>query len=397
MNESPLNDALRHFEAAEANLLKLEKVLAEIESAIPEGVAFGGDEPEYENNCRSFYDLLKSLPKLDGWKPVIHLMGLDEIAQSRLDALEIGEVHCQVSLERDIRAPARLLRQYRYRFDQKRRELIRESIMDLSDSINGNLRELAKDLECASDFSKPAQSSAFVELKSRVKQIDTLLGSSVPRPGGWSNLHRHLHFGLLGDLQDIIEHDWPSVNTSLRKSLYGDKEPSPVEVEDLGTLVQAKPKGPVATKLKWETLSEEEFERLIFALISSEPGYENPEWLMKTNAPDRGRDLSVYRVYADPLGGTRRSRVIIQCKHWLSKSIGPADIATPREQIKLWEPPIIDVCVFATSGRFTSDAVALIERQNHSDSALRIEMWPESHLERLLASRPALIAEFSLR
>ena len=179
--------------------------------------------------------------------------------------------------------------------------------------------------------------------------------------------------------------------------MYGGKEPVPVEIEDLGSLVSAKPKGPVATKLKWEALTDEEFERLIFVLISSESGYENPEWLMKTNAPDRGRDLSVYRVYTDPLGGTLRQRVIIQCKHWQSKSIGPADISVLKEQMKLWEPPRVDIHVIATSGRFTSDAVAIIEKHNQSDSALRIEMWPESHLERLLASRPAIIAEFGLR
>jgi hypothetical protein len=85
MIDSPLNEALRHFEAAEANLVKLEKVLAEIESAIPEGVAFLGDQPEYENNCRNFYGIFKALPKLDGWKPDIHLMDLDDIAQNRLD------------------------------------------------------------------------------------------------------------------------------------------------------------------------------------------------------------------------------------------------------------------------------------------------------------------------
>jgi Restriction endonuclease len=119
--------------------------------------------------------------------------------------------------------------------------------------------------------------------------------------------------------------------------------------------------------------------------------------LMKTNAPDRGRDLSVYRVYTDPLGGTLRQRVIIQCKHWQSKSVGPSEIATLKEQMKMWEPPRVDVHVIPTSGRFTSDAVAIVEKQNHSDSALRIEMWPESHLERLLASRPAIIAEFGLR
>jgi Restriction endonuclease len=117
--------------------------------------------------------------------------------------------------------------------------------------------------------------------------------------------------------------------------MYGEKEPVPVEVGDLGALVSARPRGPVATRLKWESLSDEEFERLLFALISSEQGYENPEWLMKTNAPDRGRDLSVYRVHSDPLGGTLRQRVIIQCKHWQSKSVGPSEIATLREQMKL--------------------------------------------------------------
>jgi hypothetical protein len=55
------------------------------------------------------------------------------------------------------------------------------------------------------------------------------------------------------------------------------------------------------------------------------------------------------------------------------------------------------VLVIATSGRFTSDAVAYIEKHNGSDRAPRIEMWPESHLERLLALRPSLIADFGLR
>ncbi len=71
MNDSPLNAALRHFESAEANLVKIEKVLVEIEAAIPQGIAFG-DDPEYESNCRNFDALLESLPKIDGWKPQIN-------------------------------------------------------------------------------------------------------------------------------------------------------------------------------------------------------------------------------------------------------------------------------------------------------------------------------------
>lgn len=396
MNDSPLNVALRVFEAAEANLAKIEKVLAEMETAIPQGIAFGND-PEYESNCRSFNILLESLPKIDQWKPEITLMELDEIAQNRFDAQEVGEFDCIMSVERQIVEPSRLLREYRYRFNQKRRELIRDSLIDLIDSIDGNLRELSKPLQENYESNEVIESPVFEELKDNVAQINMLLGSSVAKPARWSDLHRHMHFGTFGDLCDIIEQDWSSVKTGLRKSLYGEKEPVPVEIDDLGVLASKKPRGPVATKLCWERLTEEDFERLLFVLISSENGYENPEWLMKTNAPDRGRDLSVYRVYTDPLGGTIRQRVIIQCKHWLTKSVGPTEIAVLREQMRLWEPPRVDVHVIATSGRFTSDAVAIIEKHNQSDTALRIEMWPESHLERLLAGRPPIIAEFSLR
>lgn len=396
MPDSPLNAALRHFEAAEANLGKAEKVLADIDAAVPKGVAFG-DNPDYESNCRNFDTLLHALPKIDGWKPSISLMELDEIAQNRLDAQEVGEIECIMSVERQIAEPSKLIREYRHRFNQKRRELIRDALTELIDMIDANLRKLSKLLETETVSSDLVTDDQFDELKQNVAQIATLLGSSVAKPARWSYLHRHMHFGMLGDLRDIVGHDWPSVKSDLRKSLYGEREPVPVEIEDLGTLVSAKPRGPVATKLKWASLTDEEFERLLFSLISSEKEYENPEWLMKTNAPDRGRDLSVCRVYTDPLGGTLRQRVIIQCKHWQSKSVGPTEIATLKEQMRLWEPPRVDIHIIATSGRFTSDAVAIIEKHNHSDSALRIEMWPESHLERLLASRPAIIAEFQLR
>ena len=396
MSESPLNAALRHFETAEANLVKSEKVLAEIETGIPSGIAFG-DNPEYETNCRMFEALLAALPKIDGWKPDIHLLELDWIAQQRLDASEIGEIESLTWVERQIGEPSKLLREYRHRFNQKRRELVRDALSELIDTIDANLRNLGQLLAPDQPQNKLVTDDEFGELKQNLAQIETLLGSAVAKPQRWSDLHRHMHFGMRGDLHDIIEHDWPAVKAGLRKSMYGEKEPVPVEIDDLGQLVSAKPKGPVATKLKWGTLTEEEFERLIFTLISGEQGYENPEWLMKTNAPDRGRDLSVYRVYADPLGGTVRQRVIIQCKHWLSKSVGPTEIATLKVQMKLWEPPRVDIHVIATSGRFTSDAVTIVEKHNQTDSAMRIEMWPESHLERLLASRPAIIAEFALR
>ena len=153
--DSPMNAALRHFEAVEANLEKLENVLAEVQAAIPQGISFVGDDPAYEDSCRSFNALLESLPMIDGWKPEISLPDLDEVAQWRLDAQEIGEFEHQVAVERQIGTPARILRGYRYRFNQKRRELIRDSLIDLIDLIDGNLRIIAKAIEGYAEPSSP--------------------------------------------------------------------------------------------------------------------------------------------------------------------------------------------------------------------------------------------------
>lgn len=264
-------------------------------------------------------------------------------------------------------------------------------------SIDQLLRSLQTEFSLDPEEAGRAEGPDWESLKVRVQEVEMLLGSSLPRPARWEDLRRHLDFGELCDFRDIVQRDWPAVRTALGAVMYGADDPIPVGVEDIGTLARSRPTGPIATELNWGRLNAESFERLVFTLISAAKGYENPEWLMHTNAPDRGRDLSVIRVAADELGGVRRSRVIIQCRHWRDRSVSASDVAALREQMASWEPPRVDVLVIATTGRFSADAVALIEKQNESDRALRVEMWPDSHLERLLAARPALIAEFGLR
>ena len=295
--ESAIDRALRSFEAAEANLEKLERLLAEAEELMPKGIAFGSNR-EYEELSRSYSDVLAALPKVDGWRPTSVPVDLNDLAQGR-----------------------------------KR----------------------------------------------------------------WGDFRRHLHFGLERDLDDIQTLDWPEVKAGLTAGLYHADEPVPVEVVDLADLAAQQPTGRITTQLNWKPLSSEQFERLTFSLISTAPGYENAEWLMRTNAPDRGRDLSAFRVVHDSLGGVSRTRVVIQCKHWPARSISVGDIGELKEQMALWNNPRVDVLVIATTGRFSADTVSWIEGHNASDHALRIEMWPESHLERLLAQRPALIGEFQLR
>ena len=395
-DDSPLMAALKQFEATEANLAKLERLWEEIRELIPSGIQFGSN-PDYEDRCRVFDDVLAALPMIDGWKPEYNLLNLNDIAQSRFEAQDIMELEMFIDVEESIEAPGKDLREYRFRFNKKRLVIIQDTLSKLIDLVDSDIRKIKINLDSDIEKRTPVENPYWKELQDRVDQIDTLLGSSIKRPSEWYDLRRHLHFGLICDFHDIEQTDWPSVKAGLRKNLYGVNDPVPVQIKDLSDLVESRPRGPVATRLDWDGLNSDEFERLIFALISSEPGYENPEWLMQTSAPDRGRDLSATRVVTDSLAGTIRSRVIIQCKHWRSRSVKVSDVTTLIGQMKLWEPPRVDVHVIATSGRFTSDAVDFVEKHNQSDNAMRIEMWPESHFERLLAARPSLIAEFRLR
>ena len=363
---------------------------------IPDGITFRSDA-KYDDRCRAFSDLLEALPSIDGWKPSSKPPDLNELAQSRLDAREIGEISAAVSVEEWADQPTHELAEYRYRFNKKRRQLIRPAMTEVMARVDAVLREMRAQYEDTLDVDEQVKASEWDQLKEYVEQIGMLLGNNLAKPPRWNDLHRHLGRGMVKDLIDILRLDWPEIKTGLTKSLYDEDEPVPVGVADLGTLVASHPAGPVATKLKWDSLTAEDFERLMFDLIAGAKGYENPEWLMQTNAPDRGRDLSVTRVIEDPLAGVSRVRVIIQCRHWTMRSVSAKEVATLKEQLVQWEPPKVGVLVIATTGRFTSDAVAVIERHNDGDRALRIEMWPDSHLERLLATRPALIAEFRLR
>ncbi len=394
--DSPLNAAIRQFELAEANLTKLERLWSLIEAEIPDGICFS-ESPEVEDYCRSYAYILEHLPAVDGFKPKSLPMDLDAIAQSRLDAVEVGEFECHVATENAIHAPARELRAYRYHFNQARRRLVRESIEQTVKDIEKLLVALKGSPAYSQEAGTTIDCIEWESLKSKVDSLAKTLGRDIPTRSRWSDLSRHLRFGQANDLHDIINFDWPAVKKHISTKLFSENDPLTVEVADLGDLVRTHPTGAIATRLNWENLSSADFERLVFNLVSDQSGYENAGWLTQTNAPDRGRDISVDRVFVDSLCGTIRQRVIIQCKHWLAKSISVSDVSHLRDQMKLWEPPRIDVHVIATSGRFTSDAVSLIERHNQSDTALRIEMWSESHLERVLALRPAIIAAFKLR
>lgn len=389
-----LDAALRSFNAVESNLEKLDRLWSRIQSHLPTGPAFGSP-PEYEEACRAFRRILPALPAIDGFVVEDHLLEFDEVGQMRLDALEVGEIEAHVAVERSVDQQGTDLREYRFRLRAKRRDLVRTRMLTLIDAVDQSLRTVASIPEDEARNS-PGPEPVLSHLREAAAELDTLLGSD-PRPRRWNDLRRHLHFGMVGDLIDVQKLDWPAIKPLLVSALYGEDDPLPVDVSDLSDLVAARPAGPVTTQLDWSVLSDEAFERLLFVLIAHTDGYENPEWLQQTHAPDRGRDLSATRVDQDSLAGVQRQRVIIQCRHWLSRSVGVSEITEVMNQMQLWQPPRVDRLVFATSGRFTADAVRFVEQHNQGDRALQMSLWPESHLERLLASRPHLVAQFGLK
>jgi hypothetical protein len=370
-----LDQALRQLEAAEANVKRLEDLAEEIKQMM-----IARDGRLYSDRCRAFRNVLGGLPPIEGWQPA------DRLGESEMPASRDGRIAAQTGE----------LKEYRFRLNEMRLTLVRNVVLQLMRDVDAALLDAAPHAEGKPDNAS-MPSTVWQPIKDRVSQIDTLLGSSVPRPSSWRDLGRHLSFGKVDDFNGIAKRDWPAAKKSFESSLYSPHEPLPVAVSDLGDLRNTIPTAPVPRKLKWTVLSGEEFERLVYAIVSTADGYENPAWLTRTTAADQGRDISVDRVLADSLGGTRRERVFIQCKHWQTKSVSGRDVTVVRDQMVHWDNPRVDSLIIATSGRFTAGAIKLIEKHNAGNNALRIEMWPDSHFELLLAERPALIAEFKLR
>ncbi len=397
--DSALAEALKAYDATEANLAKLERLWAEMQRLIGSGISFEGESKDgiaYEHAARSFVEIAAALPAIGGTAfAVVCFESLDGVAQARWDAAELGVLEIHVSTEDGIHAQGRELREYRYRLRRRRHALVVQPLREIVGRIERTIAELARG-SAGEDDADSSAASDWELLREYRAQLLALLGAERPQTAKWSDFFRHLRFAQECDLDDIATRDWPVLRELIETWLRADPGPVPVGVGELDDLAPVRTSQAVPTGLTWSALNDESFERLVYVLVSSTDGYENCQWLTRANAPDRGRDVAATRVVSDSLAGALYLRVIFQCKHWQSRSIAMSDVSTIRDQMSLWEPPTVDVLVFATTGRFTSNAVEFIEKHNMK-SRLRIEMWPDSHLELLLAARPDLIADFGLR
>lgn len=391
--EQDLAGTLELFDRVAVNLDNLQQVWDEMTGFTDvSGFVINMGDARYDDLMRQFDDLAASLPPIHDYVITSRPMRLEEVGQWRIDAIDVPE--SLPGLQGELDAPGQAIAEYRHRLQKERRGLVRRRADVLITRIDGLLKNLVG--RHPLDPASLKDDEDWITLDGTFRELFRLLGKEELRGTRISELERHLHFGQGGDLYDIANHDWPDVKPRIEQALYGDREPLPVKMVDLGTLAAARPTGLVPTELDFSGLDDEKFERLIFSLLTTTSGYENATWLMETRAPDRGRDLSVDRVNVDVLTGTTRDRVIVQCKHW-KKSISPTECMAALAPLSLWEPPPVDVLVIATTGRFSADGVGWIDKHNNDGKRPRIQPWANSTIERMLATRSDLVARFELR
>lgn len=380
-----LSELLDQMDRTAANLAKLEELWERAGQFLPEGPALGS-HPEYDDLARAWKDLLPGLPKIDGWTISAGLPDIAALGQGYLDYAEIGEMPTQ--LWEEAQRPGVDLADYRYRLNRSRRRASRNRLEELVGLIEGSLAMVRGESE-ESAPNAVIDSEATKAVREAVAEADRLLGDSAGRLGRWSDLRRHLHFSEAHDWSDIATFDWPTVRADLESAGFSGADPLPVAAIDLGEAAAARPSGGVSVARDWSSLTDDGFERVLFDLLRAFVGHENVRWLTHTRAPDRSRDLSLERVIRTPTGAARHERVLVQAKHWLSKSVSHLDVSAVATTAEGWNPPF-DVVIVATSGRFTIEAVTWTDQRSTRGMRPDVELWANSELEALLAQHPGI-------
>ena len=103
-----LDELLGQFDIAAANPARMDKVWERASALIPEDMVFGS-LPEYDELIRQWDDLASALPLINGSAFSNRLIDLNELAQWRFDAHEMGAVSAHVDAVEAASEPQRAL------------------------------------------------------------------------------------------------------------------------------------------------------------------------------------------------------------------------------------------------------------------------------------------------
>ncbi|WP_231614232.1 hypothetical protein [Mycobacterium nebraskense] len=257
-----LEGLLAAFDAAAANLAKAEAVWGRARPLLPNSAVLG-DAPGFDDLARAWDDLVGGLPPIDGWTITDALPTPNEIGHGFLTLIEIGQPPWKVY--EAIEKPDKDIEEYRYRLKRARRRAVRTRIEVLVSEVDRLLQLAVRDI--ARDSNDRLERPETELIREQVAEIDRLLADTSPRAGRWTHLYRHMSFGEGHDWWDIVEFDWPSVKPEIVSAAMAESDPLPVPDIDLGVAAGSEPSGGATTALRWDSITDEGFERLLFDLL----------------------------------------------------------------------------------------------------------------------------------
>ena len=143
----------------------------------------------------------------------------------------------------------------------------------------------------------------------------------------------------------------------------------------------------MAKSIPWDLVTDSEFEKLAFFLLSEEDFY-NLQWFGRGGG-DKGRDLVGF-TYEEPITGQRHEKKwVIQCKHYtkpLNKSVLKEDLAKAEQH----NP---DYWLLFTNLSLTSDDLDWLDSMDDKYS-FKIMIWHEPDLVQLLNKHQEIRRDF---
>lgn len=391
-----LNDAIEELNKVSANLELLKNKWNDLEELLSypvEGHYDQSEKQQYDIGYLEFAELLEEIPPIRGIKIQNCLPTYNEVSQWARDVTDLGEASAFTSFISEVYQQGPEISKYEILLKKERRKLIRNQVSKCIDEVDGLLDSLEIDNQ-EENLTNPIKPEIIDFLRDKVRQIDVLMGDSVPRPQRWQDLERHLYWGQINDLNDIILMDWPLIKPSL-ETIFQGNDPFSIDAKDIGELIDnANKTGEIGTILEWNNITFKEFERLCADLLKAIPNCENVEWLTPTTASDRGRDITAFWVTKDITRGTIREKTLIQCKHKPNGSLSPSDISDLQNLFLTHGN--VDLCIIITSGKFSDQTTQVVENWNTRNTKPKVELWEQWKLEQLLASYPYIIKIYGL-
>lgn len=383
---------LKDFENTNSNLSKMWKVWQLAKPHIPVGPSVG-TSPQYEVLRNTWDDLRAALPMIDGWKIDTALPDIALIGEQYRDAAYYGLHELAWDVEDD--RPEHQLLEYHRKLQAKKRKVFRADIDRIAAIITRNIGLITNNLK--RDSTEFIDNELTAEVKILYKQIIRITDLKTVPSARWNDFERHYSFSEGHDWHDIKEYDWPSILQALDQIAYSEFDPIEVTAGELNDYADLTFSGNVVTSINLDSLTAEDFESLMFDVLSSIPNYVNVSIPLKTNAPDQGKDITFSLRVQTGFGGELLEPGVLQAKHWKATSVSVNDIADTLNHVPLWGPPHIRQLIFATSGKFTSDAVQLVQKHNNQGThGVHIEIWERNKLEFILMKMPEIVQKYRL-